>query len=157
MIEVGYTLTRRFTLIALSLYLPSLIVLTIGYGTLFVRVQQLEVRLAVSLTTLLVLYTFFNQTSSSLPQTAYVKMVDAWFFFCTILLFCIIMAHIYVERMNTSPVEPLGQRGNGAWQTAATHKRRRMLPETFLTVLRTYVCPAVVTLFFIVYGSIMFA
>lgn len=115
-----------------------------------------QVRLVVSLTTLLVLYTFFNQTSSSLPQTAYVKMVDAWFFFCTILLFVIIMAHIYVERMSTSLVEPLGQRGNGPWQRVETFKRGHVLPETFLMVLRTYVCPAIVIVFLIVYCTIMF-
>ncbi|XP_071547712.1 uncharacterized protein [Panulirus ornatus] len=103
-IEVGYTLTRRYTLIVLSIYLPSLMLLAIGYATLFVKVHMLEVRLVVSLTTLLVLYTFFNQTSSSLPQTAYVKMIDVWFFFCTILLFVIIILHVFVERMTSGSI-----------------------------------------------------
>lgn len=115
-----------------------------------------QVRLVVSLTTLLVLYTFFNQTSSSLPVTAYVKMVDVWFFFCTILLFVIIMAHIYVERMTSPPVEPLGPRGKWLWHRTA-HQRPQLSAESFLMVLRLYVCPVVVTVFLIVYCSIMFA
>nr|XP_053643778.1 gamma-aminobutyric acid receptor subunit beta-like [Cherax quadricarinatus] len=106
--KIGYTLQRQSTLIVLNIYLPSIILMVIGYLTLFVHVQKLDVRLGVSLTTLLVLYTFFNQTSSSLPQTAYVKMIDVWFFFCTLLLFVIIMVHVIVEGLETEAVVRIG-------------------------------------------------
>lgn len=52
-----------------------------------------------TLTTLLVLYTMFNQVSSALPDTAYIKMIDMWFFFCISLIFSVIIIHITVERL----------------------------------------------------------
>ncbi|XP_064111553.1 glycine receptor subunit alpha-4-like [Macrobrachium nipponense] len=104
MVQVGFKLTRRYTLIVLSIYLPSLMLLAIGYTTLYVELQLLEVRLQVALTTLLVLYTFFSQTSSSLPQTAYVKQIDMWFFFCTIFLFIIIVIHVFVDKLDNNKV-----------------------------------------------------
>lgn len=52
-----------------------------------------------SLTTLLVLYTLFNQVSQALPDTAYIKMVDVWFFFCIFLIFFLIVVHILAENL----------------------------------------------------------
>ncbi|KAG7163887.1 Glutamate-gated chloride channel-like 1 [Homarus americanus] len=145
LIEVGYTLTRRFTLIVLSIYLPSLMLLAIGYSTLYVKVQMLEVRLVVSLTTLLVLYTFFNQTSSSLPQTAYVKMIDVWFFFCTILLFVIIIVHVFVERMGQgdSIIRVVPASKGSSSRRLARVRRCHVSAETLLMALRTFVGPFV--------------
>lgn len=59
----------------------------------------LQVRLTISLTTLLVLYTLFSQTSSALPKTSYIKMIDVWFFFCISVLFSIIILHVVVGRL----------------------------------------------------------
>nr|XP_053647206.1 uncharacterized protein LOC128698820 [Cherax quadricarinatus] len=201
LIEVGYLLTRRFTLIVLSIYLPSVMLMVIGYTTLYVKVQMLDVRLVVSLTTLLVLYTFFNQTSTSLPQTAYVKMIDVWFFFCTSLLFVIIVIHVFVEKLAShgkdaveylaipprlSPLNPaatvffgkvsgkprhLGwgeeETGSWFWQYSSTSSSRlrllwkqwysSMSAEMLLFVLRTYVGPVVILVFFVCYCCVIFS
>ncbi|XP_063865337.1 uncharacterized protein LOC135103173 [Scylla paramamosain] len=69
----------------------------IGYTTLFVRLQLLQVRAIMTLTTLLVLYTLFSQVSAKLPDTAYIKMVDMWFFFCIFVIFAIIVVHLLTE------------------------------------------------------------
>lgn len=66
-----------------------------------------------SLTTLLVLYTLFSQTSSSLPKTSYIKMIDIWFFLDIAILFVIIILHIIIERV------PIGQPVTGV-QTSHT-------------------------------------
>nr|XP_053643897.1 uncharacterized protein LOC128696599 [Cherax quadricarinatus] len=104
-----------------------------------------KVRLGVSLTTLLVLYTFFNQTSSSLPQTAYVKMIDVWFFFCTLLLFVIIMVHVIVEGLETEAVVRIGplRRKQGI----------RISAEILLRVVRQVLVPFVVFVFNCIYWA----
>ncbi|CAL4087398.1 unnamed protein product, partial [Meganyctiphanes norvegica] len=62
-------------------------------GTLYVETSLVQVRLIVSLTTLLVMYTLFSNTIQLLPITSYVKMVDVWFLFCISILFIIIIFH----------------------------------------------------------------
>ncbi|KAK7073212.1 hypothetical protein SK128_020868 [Halocaridina rubra] len=83
----------------MTVFLPTAMLQIVGYTTLFVNVVLMDVRMAVSLTTLLVLYTLFSSTSDALPVTAYVKMIDVWFFFCIFLLFFIIVVHVAVEHM----------------------------------------------------------
>ncbi|XP_068220377.1 uncharacterized protein [Palaemon carinicauda] len=157
MVQVGFMLTRRYTLIVLSIYLPSLMLLAIGYATLFVEVRFLEVRLQVALTTLLVLYTFFNQTSSSLPQTAYVKLIDMWFFFCTIFLFIIILIHVFAEKFGKNKVISVGSgNGNMGFGKVAPGmilKIKNMMSsgDQFLVTVRTIIGPTVLIIFFFAY------
>ena len=111
-----------------------------------------QVRLIVSLTTLLVLYTLFNNTSSTLPVTAYVKMVDVWFFHCIFTLFFIIVSHVLVEHLDTNnesettKVQPLGVRA--AWSSG-------IKPEQVLRILRRYLLPIEALLFNIVYWTVL--
>lgn len=51
----------------------------------------------VSLTSLLVLATFFTQTSQTIPKTAYLKLIDVWFVALICEDFFIIMAVVLVE------------------------------------------------------------
>ncbi|XP_071547708.1 glutamate-gated chloride channel subunit beta-like [Panulirus ornatus] len=147
LLEVGYTLTRRYTFIVLSVFMPSTMLLTIGYATLYVKIQLLQVRLVVSLTTLLVLYTFFNQTSSSLPKTAYVKMIDVWFFFCTILLFAIIVVHVMVEHLESEAVTRVGPKH------IKSPSHTRLTAEGLLRLFRLLVVPLAVLVFAAVYWT----
>lgn len=103
-----------------------------------------QVRLPVALTTLLVLYTSFNQTSSSLPQTAYVKLIDVWYFFCIILLFVIIVVHVLGERLPTEAVICVGQ-----------ERRFPLTAEALLRWVRLVVVPMVVLIFSVVYWSVL--
>ncbi|XP_042204684.1 uncharacterized protein LOC121854236 [Homarus americanus] len=147
LLEVGYTLTRRYTLIVLSVFMPSTMLLTIGYSTLYVKVQLLQVRLVVSLTTLLVLYTFFNQTSSSLPQTAYVKMIDVWFFSCTILLFVIIIVHVFVECLESEAMIRVGPKFSPL--------PSRLTPDRLLRLFRLVLVPVAAFVFTVVYFTML--
>ncbi|XP_064116511.1 uncharacterized protein LOC135222327 [Macrobrachium nipponense] len=98
-LKVTFELTRRWRMIILTVYLPTTMLQIIGYTTLFVNVVLMDVRMGVSLTTLLVLYTLFSSTSDALPVTAYVKLIDVWFFFCIFFMFFIIVVHVVVEHM----------------------------------------------------------
>ncbi|XP_071547713.1 uncharacterized protein [Panulirus ornatus] len=149
LLEIGFTLTRRSTMTVMSIYLPSLMLIAIGYSTLFVQVQKLDVRSGVSLTTLLVLYTFFNQVSSSLPQTADVKMIDVWFFFCIILLFVIIIIHVVADCLDsrmTIRVNPTMRKPS-----------RSLTAETLLQRIRMVGVPLVLLIFNLVYWGIFFS
>ncbi|XP_068202995.1 uncharacterized protein [Palaemon carinicauda] len=97
--EVTFALQRRYSLLVLTVFLPTFLLLGIGYGTLFIKLKDFDTRTMMTLTTLLVLYTMFDQVSNDLPDTAYIKMVDLWFFFCTFVIFSIILLHIGVERL----------------------------------------------------------
>ena len=108
-----------------------------------------QVRLTVSLTTLLVLYTFFNQASSSLPKTAYIKMIDVWFLSCTILLFIVIMVHVSIEcleKKSISSVRPLSKKRESC-----------ITAEGVLRLVRLVLAPIVVVVFGSVYWIIMVA
>ena len=58
---------------------------------------EFQVRLIVSLTTMLVMYTLLSHATSQLPETAYIKLLDIWMFFCIFFLFFIIMTHFGAE------------------------------------------------------------
>ncbi len=51
----------------------------------------------VNLTSLLVLTTMFISTMESLPQTYYVKMMDAWLIFVLFVPFIEVLLHTYLE------------------------------------------------------------
>ena len=55
--------------------------LCIVYATNFFKDFFFEAVVTVNLTSLLVLTTLFISVSGSLPQTAYIKMVDVWLIF----------------------------------------------------------------------------
>ncbi|XP_068247799.1 uncharacterized protein [Palaemon carinicauda] len=97
--EVKFQLERRWSLLVLTIFLPTILLIGIGYVTLFIKLPAFQVRAIMTLTTLLVLYTLFNQVSSGLPDTAYIKMIDIWFFFCIFLIFSVIIVHIAVEHL----------------------------------------------------------
>ncbi|XP_042216900.1 glycine receptor subunit alphaZ1-like [Homarus americanus] len=96
-LQVYFTLERRPKFLVIKLFIPSFMLVVVGYVTLYIPRNLLQARLVLSLTTKLVLYTLFSQASSSLPDTAYVKLIDIWFFFCICMLFFIILFHVFVD------------------------------------------------------------
>ncbi|XP_076041083.1 uncharacterized protein LOC143025389 [Oratosquilla oratoria] len=161
-LKVEFRLSRRFNVVLLGVYLPSVLLLVIGYSTLYVKAALLQVRLTVSLTTLLVLYTLFNQTSSSLPKTANIKMIDIWFFFCIILLFVIIIVHVIIEHL-----DPASGPGNKVamfrnHQVKEPEKRfwerkQILTPDGFLRFFRLFVIPFVLSVFCVIYWAFVFS
>lgn len=106
--------------------------------------------MAVSLTTLLVLYTLFSNTSDALPVTAYVKMIDMWFFSSISLLFLITMIHVLTEYLaerqrmvNVHPVLKLKL------------PPPTLTPERVIVVVRVFVVPLIVVVLNIVYWVLL--
>lgn len=107
--------------------------------------------MAVSLTTLLVLYTLFSNTSDALPVTAYVKMIDMWFFSSISLLFLITMIHVITEylteRQRMLKVHPV---------LKVKLPPPRVTPERVIVVVRALVVPLIVVVFNIVYWVLLY-
>lgn len=116
--------------------------------------------MTVSLTTLLVLYTLFSNTSDALPTTAYVKLIDVWFFFCIFLLFFIIVVHTVVEHMvnlsenlKFTQVLPYDPRRT----TEKSVRPSSPEAEKLLFVCRYIVVPGIIFLFNVIYWGLVFS
>lgn len=110
-----------------------------------------QVRMAVSLTTLLVLYTLFSNISDSLPVTAYVKMIDMWFFSSISLLFFITMIHVLTEhlreRQKVVSVHPILRQNSP--------QPIKLTAEKVIVLVRVWVVPLVVVILNIVYWVLL--
>nr|XP_027216912.1 glutamate-gated chloride channel-like [Penaeus vannamei] len=95
-------------------FVPSLFLVIIVYLTLYFDINDFEDRVMVSLTSLLVLATFFTQTSSSIPRTSYLKLIDAWYVALICQNFLVIVSLVVVENLRlrdkpmTTRVTPMG-------------------------------------------------
>ncbi|XP_071515264.1 uncharacterized protein [Panulirus ornatus] len=103
--QLEVTLDNLATYFITSTYVPTLIIVTIGYLTLYFPLEDFSDRIMVALTTLLVEAAFFTQTSLAIPQTSYVKLVDVWFVFCIILLFFIIVTIILLNWLHNKVIK----------------------------------------------------
>ncbi|XP_071537664.1 uncharacterized protein [Panulirus ornatus] len=94
---VSVKLRRRYAFFMTSTYFPTMLLLLVGYGTLYISLAMLQVRSIMSLTTLLVLTSLYTQTAASLPKTSYLKAIDIWLLYCIIVLVIIIVSHIFTD------------------------------------------------------------
>ncbi|XP_076030725.1 glycine receptor subunit alpha-2-like [Oratosquilla oratoria] len=112
--EVRVTLKRRYAFHLTSTYLPTVLLILVGYGTLYIRLAMFQVRSIMSLTTLLVLTSLYTQTAASLPKTSYLKAIDMWLLYFIIVLVCVIITHIFTDfmedmRSEAITVNPIGR------------------------------------------------
>ena len=98
-------LKRRIMNAVLTVYLPTLLILTIVYATNFFKDFFFEAVVTVNLTALLVLTTLFISVSSSLPLTAYVKMVDIQLIFAQVIPWIEVLLHTFIDMMRSEGEE----------------------------------------------------
>ena len=92
---------RKFAYHLVSVYIPSLSLLTVSLATLYISVDHFEANIMVHLTAMLVMYTLFQAVSISLPQV---------FFSCSnqvnypvFILDCLYQIHGYVAPVWSYP------------------------------------------------------
>nr|XP_053626951.1 uncharacterized protein LOC128684702 [Cherax quadricarinatus] len=78
-------------------FLPCILLVIICWLCFFFHISDFQDRIMVSLTSLLVLATFFTQTSQSIPKTSYLKLIDVWFIVLIAKDFVIMVALVYIE------------------------------------------------------------
>lgn len=165
-----FNMSRRQGVILLTTFLPSVLLLSISWATLFVKMEALNVRAIMSLTTLLVLYTLFANLSNSLPKTAEIKLIDIWFFFIIFLLFCNIIVHIIADRVGLKVKPPVvaktESRTGSAWDTnppndaeilSSTRKAKPPQREKILIIQRYIIVPSVFIIFNVFFWCQVFA
>jgi hypothetical protein len=95
-----------------STYLPTCCLIIIAEMTLIIDKSHFEATIMVALTAMLVMYTLYQSVANTLPQTAYLKMIDIWLLAGLILPFFVIMVLIAVDSVedqcsnNENEVQP---------------------------------------------------
>ena len=91
---VDITLHRRFGSYITSTYLPTFMLMLISYVSLFCKRENVDLRVMMTITTLLVLYALYQQIADGLPRTSYTKAIDIWCFFSIAYIFSLVRAII---------------------------------------------------------------
>ena len=91
----------------LTTYIPTVLLIIISYFSNFFKPFFFEATVVVNLTVMLVLVTMFISTSSSLPKTSYIKMVDFWLIFNLTMPFAEVLLHTYMESLNEDDISKL--------------------------------------------------
>ncbi|XP_068240407.1 uncharacterized protein [Palaemon carinicauda] len=134
-----------------STYIPTFIIVVIGYLVFFFPVEDFNERVMVALTALLVEAAFFTQMSSSIPQTAYLKLVDIWFVYCIISLFLVVVTVVFINWCKKSAPGCLLGVGKYTTRSEARLTSRRTALAARLNTLCRVVCPILTALFFVFY------
>ena len=93
-VVIEFTLKRRYAFYLASTYLPAVCLLLAAEITLFIDESHFEATTMVALTSMLVMYTLYQASSASLPQTSYLKMIDAWLLPGLILPFVVFLLEV---------------------------------------------------------------
>ena len=102
-------------------YFPMLCLLIIAEITLFFDETNMQAAIALTLTILLVMYTMYQGISATMPQTAYLKFLDVWVFFCLLIPFIVFLIEVAWELRkskrspNTIDIKPNSSAQSGAF------------------------------------------
>ena len=98
--------------------------LAIVQMTLFYGEARQEVAVTLSLTVLLVMYTFYQSIADSIPKTAYLKLMDYWLIFCLLVPFIlfIVQSYWYLNRLSYESFTHTGK-------ARTRHKKSRKVPQ----------------------------
>ena len=94
-VEISFK--RMFQYHLLSTFLPTLSLLVVSLITMYIDESHFEATIMVSLTSMLVMYTLFQSHTDSLPQTAYIKMIDVWFLHGLVVPFLVFILEVATE------------------------------------------------------------
>jgi len=97
-VNISIKLKRIFTPHITSTFIPTSCLTIIAELTLFIDESHIEATIMVALTTMLVMYTLFQNVSDTLPHTAYLKMIDIWLFAGLILPFFVFICLMAIEK-----------------------------------------------------------
>lgn len=97
----GQKLTIVFTNLFLyylaNSYLPSFLLVVISYSTFYFRLEDFNERIMVSITAMLVLVALFQQTSSTILKTTYLKLIDVWYMVCIVVDFVMVILLVVID------------------------------------------------------------
>ena len=108
-INVTLRFEREFVGQLFITYLPTLSLIAITELTLIIDPGRFEATIMVALTSKLVMYTLYQSVEASLPQTAYLKLIDIWLLMGLLLPFIIMLILIAVDKglMNRKAIKTI--------------------------------------------------
>ena len=95
-------LDRIFNNQITSSFIPTLLLWLLAYSTLFVGIEQFNVRFMGTVTSLLVLSSLLNSISKSLPTTSYFKYIDLWFLWYLANIFSMVLYHVFANNKESN-------------------------------------------------------
>jgi len=81
-------LERQLNFHITSSYVPSILLVFLGYLCLYIHAEAVPGRVAMGMLTFLSLITMNNSIRSSLPKVSYMTFMDDWMVTCVIFVFC---------------------------------------------------------------------
>ena len=90
-------LERLYMQTVSTTFFQTILLWMIAYFTLHINITDFGNRFMGAITSLLVLAALLSSINSSLPQTAYFKNIDAWFFFFVINIVILVFLHIIID------------------------------------------------------------
>ena len=97
MVTMALKLKRKVVMELLTTFLPTILLLTITYTTIFFNKDLFGDSLAVNLTIMLVMTTIFTSKIEELPPTSDTKMIDLWLIFCLLVPFSEVVLRTAIE------------------------------------------------------------
>ena len=110
-VQMRVVLGRKLMNQVLTTFLPTGLLIIIIHSTNYFKDFFFEAIVSVNLTGMLVLTTIFLSVSSSLPETAYVKMVDIWLLFCILVPFCEVLLHTWMDTLRVDDDRQVNSHG----------------------------------------------
>ena len=115
MVYMSLKLKRKIVMELLTTFLPTILLLTITYTTIFFNKDLFGDSLAVNLTIMLVMTTIFTTKIAELPPTSDMKMLDIWLIFCLIVPFAFVIIQTAIENHRDTHPGILDKRPVSAW------------------------------------------
>ncbi|XP_068215524.1 uncharacterized protein [Palaemon carinicauda] len=165
--SVNIKLYRRFWFYITSTYLPTIMLMLISYTSLFLKRDNMDLRVMMTLTTLLVLYALYQQIAEGLPKTSYTKAIDVWCFFAITFIFTQVIFQVVVDvriKRKSNPGKQVSiflqricwQEGRGAEAGEYLGEEKEDPPKTNRPLKAARYCYAlIVIIFFIVYWIVV--
>nr|XP_053627980.1 uncharacterized protein LOC128685465 [Cherax quadricarinatus] len=129
-VKVEFVFRNQYGYYISNTFLPSIMLVIICWLALYFDLTDFQDRIMVSLTSLLVLATFFTQTSNSIPKTTYLKLIDVWFVALISEDFIIIVSLVYIEvlrlklpassTLKVAPMDASSTKRHSLWVPAHT-------------------------------------
>ena len=96
-VHMVINLKRKIQTELLTTFVPTLLLLMIGYSTHFFKAAYFEASVTVNLTIMLVMTTIFMTKIQELPPTSDTKMIDIWLIFCLLVPFAFALVQTAIE------------------------------------------------------------
>jgi len=94
-------LERMYTDQLIGTFFPTILLWMLAYFTIFIKVEDFNERIMVSVTVLLVLAALLTSIKDRIPPTSYFKYIDLWFLWYTAYIFSITIFHIVLHEATT--------------------------------------------------------